>query len=301
MGKQTLFGDLVRKHLRRARASQRALAGRVARIRAITEDSAQSIVSKMMHGDRLTGPEARGRVLAFVEGLHELGGLDTVEEADALLEAAGRVGDGLAMIGLRKDGPDRERQIYSSLRHSMRTPLAGAGSGDRRRSLPSWALFAVTVAALVATAGLLWRCTEARPAFWKEDFDPLDESRWLQLYDTAAWEDVPGPTARLREANTNADFGKAESQAITVDVDAYPVLRVRATAVDEDASYTVQILDKSDDTPLDVLQGITYPGEQVVNLSEELGWHGDQTFTINIWIGGEGKCATFDLVSIESR
>ena len=156
---------------------------------------------------------------------------------------------------------------------------------------------------LLAAVGIVLLTIRPPPPapFWAEDFDPLEPSRWFQLYDTAVWEDVPGPTASLREADPDEDFGKVESEILSVDVDAYPVLRVRATAVDQEASYTVQVLDKSSDAPTDLLAGIEYPGEHTVNLSDEMGWHGVQTFTINIWIGGEGRCATFDLVSLEAE
>ncbi|HLF25636.1 MAG TPA: endo-1,3-alpha-glucanase family glycosylhydrolase [Anaerolineae bacterium] len=135
-----------------------------------------------------------------------------------------------------------------------------------------------------------------KPA-WQEDFDPIQRT-WMTP--TARWEDVPGPTAILRENNPAESFGKVESEVITANVDLYPLLRVNVTAVDADASYTVQILDKRTDIATDVLKEITAPGRHIVNLAQQMGWQGPQSFTLNIWIGGEGKTATFDRVSIEA-
>lgn len=133
---------------------------------------------------------------------------------------------------------------------------------------------------------------------WREDFDPLNRALWTTP--SAVWEDVSGPTAILRENNPTADFGKVETTIIAANVDRFPFLLVNATAVDQGASYTIQILDKRTDTPRDLLKNITSPGSHLINLAQEMGWHGVQSFTINIWIGGEGKSVTFDLVSVQA-
>jgi predicted ATPase len=76
------FGNLLSQHLHRKHGlSQARLA------EAILQDP--SVVGKMCKGDRLTGPQARERVLAIIGYLHTQGVLETVAEADALLAAAG--------------------------------------------------------------------------------------------------------------------------------------------------------------------------------------------------------------------
>ena len=131
---------------------------------------------------------------------------------------------------------------------------------------------------------------------WQETFN-TNEQRWMQI--SARWEGDKGPRSVLRENNPAADFGKVESDVIHIDVDRYPILHVEVGIVDPDASYTVQILDKRTNTSKDVLKGITYSGEQIINLAREMNWHGEQIFTINVWISGERKSATFHRISIE--
>lgn len=85
------FGDLLNQHLhRRHGLSQAKLAT------GIWQDPA--IIAKMCKGQRLSGPQARERVIAIVGWLHEQGALTTRGEANALLQAAG-------MPGLREDVP----------------------------------------------------------------------------------------------------------------------------------------------------------------------------------------------------
>jgi hypothetical protein len=61
------------------------------------------------------------------------------------------------------------------------------------------------------------------------------------------------------------------------------------------------VLDKRTNISKDVIQSIASPGEQTVGLSQQMGWHGVQSFTINLWIGGEGKSATFGVIRIDHR
>jgi len=129
----------------------------------------------------------------------------------------------------------------------------------------------------------------------------MDPDRWLHQQTSAVWEDIPGPMAVLRENHPDQDYGKVESAIIAVDVDTYPILRVRVAAVDPDASCTIQILDKRTESWRDVLPKITYPDEYTVDLTRAIGWHGPQVFTINVWIGGEAKTITLDRISIEPR
>jgi hypothetical protein len=132
---------------------------------------------------------------------------------------------------------------------------------------------------------------------WQEDFNPI-QNTWMQI--SAIWDDVPGRTAILRENNPDTYFGKVESGIITMNVDACPILRVRTTAVDQSSSYTIQILDKQTDVPKDLLKDVTHPGEHAINIAQEMGWQGVRSFTINIWMSGEGKSATFDFLGFEA-
>ncbi|MEZ4684454.1 MAG: AAA family ATPase, partial [Caldilineaceae bacterium] len=76
------FGDLLSQHLHRKHGlSQAKLAA------GILQDP--SIIGKMCKGQRLTGPQARERVVAIMAWLQRQGALMTVAEANALLAAAG--------------------------------------------------------------------------------------------------------------------------------------------------------------------------------------------------------------------
>jgi len=76
------FGDLLHQYLHRKHGlSQSKLA------QGIGQDPA--VITKMCHGQRLTGPLARERVLAILAWLNARGVLEAREEADALLESAG--------------------------------------------------------------------------------------------------------------------------------------------------------------------------------------------------------------------
>ena len=68
-----------------------------------------SVVSLMCHGQRLTGPQARERVVAIIGWLYQRGTLTTQEEANALLQAAG-------MAGL-----DEARPAEARLLHELRS------------------------------------------------------------------------------------------------------------------------------------------------------------------------------------
>lgn len=79
------FGDLLSQHLHRKHGlSQAKLA------EGILQDP--SIIGKMCKGERLSGPQARERVLAIIRWLRTQEALATVAEANALLEAAGMAG-----------------------------------------------------------------------------------------------------------------------------------------------------------------------------------------------------------------
>lgn len=93
------FGDLLSQHLHRKHGlSQSKLAA------GILQDPA--IIGKMCKGERLSGPQARGRVLAIIDWLRAQGALTSVAEANALLRAAGKVtlhdGDPLEVMLLQQ-------------------------------------------------------------------------------------------------------------------------------------------------------------------------------------------------------
>jgi WD40 repeat protein len=71
------FGTIVRHFLSQKRLSQAKLAQ-------IT-DLDPAIINKMIKGQRLEGPGGRHRVLTLIRGLHELGVLNYVDEANLLL------------------------------------------------------------------------------------------------------------------------------------------------------------------------------------------------------------------------
>ncbi len=76
------FGDLVSQHLHRKHGlSQSKLAAGILK--------APVIISDMCKGRRLTGPQARERIVAIIGWLHQQGALDRLDEANALLDAAG--------------------------------------------------------------------------------------------------------------------------------------------------------------------------------------------------------------------
>lgn len=78
------FGDLIAQHLHRKHGlNQSKLAAGILQL--------PSVISDMCKGHRLTGPQARERVVAIITWLHQQGTVETVTEANALLEAAGMV------------------------------------------------------------------------------------------------------------------------------------------------------------------------------------------------------------------
>jgi predicted ATPase/DNA-binding winged helix-turn-helix (wHTH) protein len=97
------FGDLLSQHLHRKHGlSQSKLASGILQ--------SPAVISKMCKGQRLTGPQARERVLAIIGWLRQQGALETVAEANALLTAAG-------MASLRQAEPVEFtliRQLHTS-------------------------------------------------------------------------------------------------------------------------------------------------------------------------------------------
>jgi hypothetical protein len=287
------FGDLLKQHLnRRQGLSQNKLA--------VGIDVDPAVISDMSHGRRLNGPSARARVLAMIRWLHAQEVLSTEEEATALLEAAG-------MARLNTHLPN---ELGIDLPMAP-VPNAPESPGQKVNALPQPHQQSLKIGQSIRIVGLgligigfLASVLLGKTAFkrhvpiWQENFNPIGK-RWNQI--SAVWEDVAGPTAILRETNSDANVGKVESEIITLDVDSGLVLRINVMAIDLGGSYTVQVLDKRTNISKDVIQSIASPGEQTVDISQQMGWHGVQSFTINLWIGGEGKSATFGFVRIDHR
>jgi plasmid maintenance system antidote protein VapI len=79
------LGDLITQFLsRRRNLSQNKLAE--------DTDVHPTIVSRMCHGQRLTGPKARGRILKFIRWFYNQEVLKSLEEANELLAASGQPG-----------------------------------------------------------------------------------------------------------------------------------------------------------------------------------------------------------------
>jgi predicted ATPase len=119
------FGDLLSQHIHRKHGlSQARLAA------GILQDP--STIGKMCKGERLTGPQARERVLAIISWLHGQAALTSSEEANALLIAAG-------MAPLR-DGEPADRPLMPQLRPPMSertTTTAPFLSVARKTNLPA--------------------------------------------------------------------------------------------------------------------------------------------------------------------
>lgn len=284
------FGNLVEMHLGRKPGLSKAWLSREI-------DVDPAVITHMCQGRRLTD---RSRILEIVRCFHSAGVLESKEEATALLEAAGLrqlvPEDGIDLpAGAMPHRPNREIVL------DVRQPHLGR-----------WALVVAAVVLLVSVGVVLsvgLRCSQdgtevvltevvLTEVVWQETFDPMVQSQWAQV--TARWDDVSGPTAVLVENNPDEDFGKVESEVITVGAGLCPVLLVDVTAVDPHTSYTIQILDKRTGDAVDVLKSINYPGGHTVDLASAMGWReqDSQDFTINVWIGGKGGIVTFDRVAV---
>jgi hypothetical protein len=291
------FGDLVTQHLSRKHGlSQNKLAEGI--------DQDPAVISAMCNGRRLSGRQARERVLAIARWFVERGVLVTRTEADALLEAAG-------LARLRPDRPTEAGLLKAlpqdrSPPHSAPVEHRVERAGVATQGLMPWPAILVAFAALAA-AGLfvgfglpVLRGAPAPAPLWQEDFDPLRSEQWQDEYSSAAWEDLPGPGAVLREDHPVLDYGKAESVPIAANVDDYPILHISVTAVDPGASYSVQILDKVNDISQDVLREMIYPGEYAIDLAEAMDWQELHVFTINLWVSGESRSITVSRISVEA-
>ncbi|HRA53805.1 MAG TPA: tetratricopeptide repeat protein [Thermoflexales bacterium] len=144
------FGDLLSQYLHRKHGlSQARLA------EGVLLDPA--VVTRMCKGERLTGPQARERVLSIIAWLHRSGALGTRDEANALLAAAG-------MSGLR------EANLLGQLSaHHGEIPIAVAPgidtspvSGSNRGNLPVMATPFIGREADLTKIGLLLADTRCR-------------------------------------------------------------------------------------------------------------------------------------------
>ncbi|MCX6044964.1 MAG: endo-1,3-alpha-glucanase family glycosylhydrolase [Chloroflexi bacterium] len=175
------------------------------------------------------------------------------------------------------------------------------GSGaDVTHTYAAAGLYTATVTAANSTTTLTATTMvqiKSNTVAWQENFEPFALAMWQQI--TAKWVDASDLSAELCEDNPNDISGKVESEKLTIDIDRYSMLYIGTQAIDPEARYTIQILDKTTGIATDLLSNITKPGLRNINLAKQLKWTGTQSFTINIWIIGEGKCAVFTPMSIE--
>ncbi|MFA5292128.1 MAG: hypothetical protein WC496_03745 [Phycisphaerae bacterium] len=146
------------------------------------------------------------------------------------------------------------------------------------------------------TFGLLQLREAAASEGWTEHFDPI-KSTWSQP--SATWTDLTGSTARLTESDPVNSYGDAGSEVITVDVNEYNELVIASTEVESGALYTVQIQEVGGSNAYaNAVSYVGQAGTQVVDIAKLMGWSGVKSFIINIWIDGESKSVTFDLLQI---
>lgn len=294
------FGDLVRQHLSRKHGlSQNKLATGI--------DQDPAIVSGMCHGKRLYGPLARERVLAMIDWFNDQGVLHNLTEANRLLQAA-------QMSSLCADDPV-EKHLLSQLKTSRSSSSLQITNETRRATgvlshpqdrvtrhkrlfLSRQQIPVIFLLAIIAFS-VVFFIYEGRPKqIWQVDFNNFNPSKWQEP--SAFWTVTEENSAVLHENDPNLFYGKVESEQITVDATSNPVLYLQVTAVDPDASYSIQIQDAKTYEPTDVLKDITLPGEKTIDLVEAMGWQPNEkhTITINIWISGEGKSVTFSYLEI---
>jgi hypothetical protein len=279
------FGDLITQHLSRKRGlSQNKLAN------GIGQDPA--VIAHMCQGRRLSGPKARKRICEIIAWFYEQGVLDCVSEANSLLKAANH-----AELNITQ----QEEEILLARLKPQFDIVRSEPEHRRPPHRPVWllpALATVALAAIILAIVVLW-VAQTRPSYgWQANLSPLNRSVWNEI--SAKWEDAK-PGARLRENNPAENFGKVESDLIEINIDQYPILHIRITKVDPGASVTLQILEKPTDAVKDVLKDIKVIGDYKANIAEEMGWQGTHSFTLNVWIGGEGKSVTLDLICLETK
>lgn len=141
------------------------------------------------------------------------------------------------------------------------------------------------------------RPSASGPIFWEDHFDPLNTG-WTEI--GAYWTDMPDSTAILTEDAIGQSYGKVESPSLFVNLDKYPELTVAVTGVDEDGWLDVGVQEQGGSwTYTDVISpSIEGPGIYKANIKNITGWSGYKTFRVILWINGNGKTATVDLVRI---
>lgn len=174
------------------------------------------------------------------------------------------------------------------------------GSRDSGQERP-WML-RPSVLAVISVVGILlfagysaWM--SPRPC---SEFADLTQRKWEDV--SATWENVAGTHVVVREAHTTDYFGKVESETLTVDLRRCPILHISVNHVEPEAGYTIQILDKRSEEAADIVKG-DQAGDWAINLAQDVNWQQPepQTFTINIWVSGEGKAVTLDHLSIGAQ
>lgn len=113
------FGDLISQHLhRKSGLTQSMLAAGI--------NQPRTVVGLMCQGQRLTGPQARERVLSIIRWLHGQEVLETTGEANALLNAAG-------MVGLNEDLPEEIDFLRAGSKAPSPVPVASSKAAAVRR------------------------------------------------------------------------------------------------------------------------------------------------------------------------
>ena len=139
------------------------------------------------------------------------------------------------------------------------------------------------------------RRPQAIPA-WQDNLDPVKYT-WYEF--GAYWDDINGPEAILTEDNLGVAYGKVESESLLVDLNEYPILAVRSTAIDTGAKYSIGLQGQASPWPyVSLVDYQPEPAEHAFNILEETDWTGQQFFRIVIWIDGEMKGATFDMIQL---
>jgi len=279
------FGDLITQHLSRKRGlSQNKLAD------GIGQDPA--VIAHMCQGRRLNGPKARKRICEIIGWFYEQGVLDCVPEANNLLKAAN-------YAELNINQPE-EKILLARLKPQFDI-VRSEPEYQRLPHQPMWllpTLAIVALAVIIPVIAMVWVAYTTPSIGWQANLSPLDHLMWNEV--SATWQDAK-PGAVLRENNPAENFGKVESDLIEINVDQYPTLHIRITKIDPGASVTLQILEKPTDAVKDVLKDIKVIGDYKANIAEEMGWQGTHSFTLNIWIDGEKRSATLDMIRIEAK
>jgi hypothetical protein len=140
------------------------------------------------------------------------------------------------------------------------------------------------------------------PIYWQDHFDPI-KTTWLEV--DAYWTDTPDSKAILTEDSVNPliSYGKVETETFVADVNVFSEMTVILTDLEASAYVDIGIMNKDgSNTYQDVIPTIygpvSTPQTYKVDIASAMGWSGTQSFRFVIWINGDGKSATFDLVQL---